>query len=221
MDYGIVGLQDTFTNLKTHNLKYMGAGNNSDEAYRAVEVMIKGKMLKFLAFSRVLPDISWYPENQKPGIASAYQEELVIKTIEKENHDTDYLFVYIHWGTEKAIYPSEEQRKYAYNMIDAGADGVIGSHPHVLQGFEYYKEKPIAYSLGNFLFPDYVSGKSAETGILTLFIRKTDIQMNFSPYYIENNQIVSKDKLYVQKQLDYLSSISYMDHFNGKLIVNK
>ena len=106
-------------------------------------------------------------------------------------------------------------------MIDAGADGIIGGHAHVLQGFEYYKGKPIAYSLGNFLFPDYVSGRSAETGVLNLILQGAEIKMDFKPYYIQSNQIVKKDQNYIDQQLAYLESVSYLDSFTGNELVFK
>ncbi len=93
-------------------------------------------------------------------------------------------------------------------MIDAGADGVIGSHPHVLQGFEYYKDKPISYSLGNFLFPNYIKGNAAQTGVLHLDIKNEKIGMTFVPYRISNDQIVKqndREQLTVWNELQRLS----------------
>ncbi len=194
MDYKEEGLEDTIKHLKEYELEYIGAGLNEKEAYSSKTIEIKNKKIKFLGFSRVLPDISWYAGKNKPGIASGYQEDRVIRIIKEERKDCDYLFVYIHWGKESKEKPEDYQIKYAKKMIDAGADGIIGSHPHVLQGFEYYKDKPIAYSLGNFLFPSYVSGKKAETGILKLKIDETGIGMSFKPYLIKNNQITTLSK---------------------------
>ena len=64
----------------------------------------------------------------------------------------DHIIVFAHWGIERTETPEEYQRTLAKGYIDSGADLVIGAHPHVLQGFEYYKDVPICYSLGNFLF---------------------------------------------------------------------
>jgi poly-gamma-glutamate synthesis protein (capsule biosynthesis protein) len=62
------------------------------------------------------------------------------------------VIAYIHWGIEREETPNDLQKNLARQLIDAGADLVIGAHPHVLQGIEYYKGKPIIYSLGNFIF---------------------------------------------------------------------
>ena len=72
--------------------------------------------------------------------------------IKKLKNETDVVITYFHWGTERKYYPDQVQKDFAYKAIDSGADAVIGSHPHVIQGIEKYKDKYIAYSLGNFCF---------------------------------------------------------------------
>jgi hypothetical protein len=62
------------------------------------------------------------------------------------------VLVYLHWGTEYAAQPSAEQRQQAHDLVDAGAAAVVGAHPHVVQPVEFYRGRPIVYSLGNFLF---------------------------------------------------------------------
>lgn len=221
MDYSEEGLLDTINYLKKYNLYYIGAGGSSTEAYSAHEVEIKGKKIKFLGFSRVLPDMSWYAQQNKPGLASGYQEDRVIDIIKKENKDSDFVFVYMHWGKERATTPENYQRNYAKSMIDAGADAIIGSHPHVLQGFEYYNNRLIVYSLGNFLFPDYVQGKTADTGILTLYIFDKTIRASFKPLYIQDNQIIKKDDAYENAQFKYLQDISFDITINDGFIDSK
>ncbi|SET93154.1 poly-gamma-glutamate synthesis protein (capsule biosynthesis protein) [Salinibacillus kushneri] len=207
MDYKDDGFIDTLNYLKHYELNYFGAGMNKEKAYQAQKVKIKGRTIKFLGFSRFLPAVRWY-EGEGPVIASAYQQDRVLNTIQRESKNTDYLFVYIHWGVEGNVRPEAWQREFARKMIDKGADGIIGSHPHVLQGFEYYQNKPIAYSLGNFLFPDYIQGKTAETGLLTLKIEGDVLTMKFSPYYIRSNQIhsiSSKEEIRILQKLEKLS----------------
>nr|WP_239674520.1 CapA family protein [Mangrovibacillus cuniculi] len=168
----------------------------------------RGRKVSFLAFSRVLPTVDWYAVGNSPGIASGYQEDRVVDIIQKEKAENDLVFVYIHWGKEKISHPEQYIRNYGKMMVDAGADAVVGSHPHVLQGVEYYKEKPIAYSLGNFLFPDYVSGLSADTGIMN-FVVDDKITLEFFPYVILDNQIVGPSDTYIESQRRYLEGISY------------
>lgn len=208
LDYGQTGLTDTIASLRQYQLDYIGGGLNQEEAYTAKTYRIKGKTVKILAFSRVLPDYSWVATVTRPGLANGYDLNLIQSTIQEEKTDTDLLFVFIHWGIETKRSPEAFQREWAKKMIDSGADGIIGSHPHVLQGFEYYKGKPIAYSLGNFLFPNYIKGNAAQTGVLHLDIDKEKIKMTFVPYQISRDQIVKQsdnEKMRVWNELQGLS----------------
>lgn len=218
MDFLQKGFLDTLTHLDKAGLLYVGGGLNAQEAYRAKSVNVKGKTVKFLAFSRFIPTGDWFAGKNKPGIAQAYDRKPVLDAIARERESADYVLVYLHWGVEMNNRPEVWQREFAKQMIDAGADAIIGSHVHVLQGFEYYKGKPIAYSIGNFLFPDYVTGPKADTGLLHLKLDEEQIEMSFQPFYIEKNQIVPKGSVYEEKQLAYLKSISYGVALEGQTI---
>lgn len=209
MDFGQAGLIETVASLRAYNIAFIGAGKNAEEAYRSHEVIIKGKIIKTLAFSRVLPDVAWKVQQDVPGIADGYNLDHVLTIIGSEKQTADYLLVYMHWGKEKQKHPETFQREWAHKMIDFGADAVIGSHPHVLQGFEFYNGKAIAYSLGNFLFPDYVKGDSAQTGILHLTLTEENISMNFNPYYIKEDLIIPQSDLEKNNVWNELEKISY------------
>lgn len=71
---------------------------------------------------------------------------------EFDNIQSDFKIAYIHWGVEFINYPSIDQRRFAHWLIDLGFDIIIGMHPHILQGYEIYKDKYIFYSIGNFIF---------------------------------------------------------------------
>ncbi|WP_160719050.1 CapA family protein [Bacillus sp. USDA818B3_A] len=220
LDYGQTGFTDTLANLHQYQLDYVGGGHNREEAYKAGTYSLNGKTVKILAFSKVLPDYSWVATDSKPGLANGYDLNLIEKTIQIEKADADFLFVFIHWGVEKNRTPEPFQREWARGIIDAGADGVIGSHPHVLQGFEYYKNKPIAYSLGNFLFPDYIKGNAAQTGILHLDLDENHIKMTFVPFLISQDQIVSQseqEKSVIWKELQGLS-YGGLTILNGEIV---
>jgi poly-gamma-glutamate capsule biosynthesis protein CapA/YwtB (metallophosphatase superfamily) len=218
MDYGQEGLIDTLNELKKRNLPYIGAGKNSAEAYRVKTFTVKGKKISFLAFSRVIPAQSWVAQSKRAGTANGYNLNTILKSIKKVSLHSDYVFVYMHWGIEKNKKPEKFQRQYAKKMIDAGADAVIGSHSHVLQGFEYYKGKPIAYSLGNFLFPDYVSGEKAQTGLLHLDIHSNKIKMTFSPYRIYKDHIRVQSLSQKRKVWKNLQARSFgIKVINGKI----
>jgi len=218
LDFKQKGFLDTLSYLEQYDIPYVGGGRNKEEAYRAHTVKIKGQTIKILAFSRFIPQTYWFAGEKRPGIAEAYNKSSVLPVIKRERKDCDYLLVYLHWGVEKSHRPEPWQRTYAREIIDAGADAIIGSHVHVLQGFEFYKGKPIAYSIGNFLFPDYVRGDKADTGLLNLTLDQGDISMHFTPYFIYKDQIIKKDEAYDRKQLKYLESISFDVKMDGKQV---
>lgn len=218
LDFKQEGFLDTLKYLEQYGMPYVGGGRNKEGAYRAHKVRIKGKTIKFLAFCRFIPQTYWFADKNRLGIAEAYNKSSVLPVIQQERNDCDYLFVYMHWGVEKKHHPEPWQRKYAREMIDAGADAIVGSHVHVLQGFEYYKNKPIAYSIGNFLFPDYVREDKADTGLLTLTLNQEGISMKFDPYFIYKDQIIKKNEAYERKQLKYLESISFDVKIDGKQV---
>jgi poly-gamma-glutamate capsule biosynthesis protein CapA/YwtB (metallophosphatase superfamily) len=209
LDYLEEGLTDSISHVEKMELDYIGAGRNEEEAYKPKEVEIKGKKFKFFSFVRFFPDYRWVATKDKPGVPNGYDLDLLINKIKEQKGDADYVIVYMHWGVEKTNTPAPYQKEYVKRMVDeAGVDAIVGSHPHWLQGFEYYNGVPIAYSLGNFLFPDYVNGRSAETGVLTLKAKGDKIDMSFNPYMIRNNQITPVEGKERTKMLNYLQSVS-------------
>ena len=152
MDYGTDALLDTCDTLDKAGIRRVGAGKNLDEAKAPVILEAQGKKIGFLGASRVIPVASWNATSSKPGMLTTYDPKILVDEIKKLREQCDYLVVYVHWGIERSERPEDYQRSLGKQYIDAGADVVIGSHPHVLQGVEYYKGKPIVYSLGNFIF---------------------------------------------------------------------
>lgn len=209
MDFLQQGFSDTLSYLEHYGLPYVGGGHNEIEAYSGKTFVISGHRVKFMAVSRFLPTEEWFAKPRRAGIANAYEQDKVIQAVHREREECDFLFLYIHWGVAGNYRPEPWQRQFAKDIIDAGADAVIGSHPHVLQGFEYYRGKPIAYSIGNFLFPSYVRKAKAETGLLSLVLNRGSIGIQFSPYEILDNQVVKLEKSTVDSRLRYLQTISY------------
>lgn len=152
LDFGTDALVDTAATLDGAGIKYVGAGANMERARQLQTIEVRGKTIGFLAASRVYPDPDWVANSKKPGMVSGYDPTILLEEIKNAQDLCDYLVVYVHWGIERNETPEEYQRSLGKKIIDAGADLVIGSHPHVLQGVEYYNGKPICYSLGNFIF---------------------------------------------------------------------
>lgn len=152
LDYGTEALADTFHTLDDAGIAYMGAGKTVKRAEKLILKKAGGRTFGFLAASRVFPVASWNVENQAPGVLSAYDPTRLLAAVAKARGRCDYLCVYVHWGIERNTTPEPYQTELAHALIDAGADAVVGAHPHVLQGVELYQGKPIFYSLGNFIF---------------------------------------------------------------------
>ena len=157
LDYGQDALLDTIQVLNDAGIENTGAGNSMDEAARLVIKEVNGKKFGFLACSRVIPYSSWDVRNAQPGLFTCYDPTELVARTQSAKSQCDYLFVLIHWGIEQATKLEAYQTQIGQAVIDAGADAVIGAHPHILQGIEYHSGKPIFYSLGNFIFNQDIS----------------------------------------------------------------
>lgn len=152
LDFGIDALLDSCQVLDEAGILHTGAGSNLEEAKKPVCVELNGKKLAMIGATRVIPVADWAAGANHAGMLASYDPAVLLEEIRRCAAEQDYVMVFVHWGIERDEKPQEYQRALAKQYLDAGADIVIGSHPHVLQGIEYYKGKPIVYSLGNFVF---------------------------------------------------------------------
>jgi len=134
-------------------------------------------------FAEYSYDVMPYANGSSPGY-SAYDSEDAQKQI-AANNDSDLIVTYMHFGNEYSNSPNENQVKIAHELIDYGADVVIGAHPHVTEGIEMYNGKPIFYSLGNFIFDQ------SNTATHSAYFVKIDLVGNTGectvyPIYISN-----------------------------------
>ena len=155
-DFGKESFLDTLETLEGAKIPYVGAGRNLEQAAAPVYLEADGCRIAYVAASRAEYTI-YTPEatDTEPGILWCYDYTRFLESIREAAANADYVIALPHWGVEHSTELEEEQINGAYACIDAGADAVIGAHPHILQGIEYYKGKPILYSLGNFWFDDY------------------------------------------------------------------
>lgn len=156
-DLGEEGLKNTIKILNENCIKYCGAGMNLQEASKPAVIEKNGLTVAIYAYcmygSKYLGYIELAGEN-KAGI-NPLDIDRVVSDIKKGKQIYDKVVVLPHWGREYRYDPLPECVSMAKQMIDAGADAVLGSHTHQLQPFVKYKGKPICYSMGNFLFPDF------------------------------------------------------------------
>ena len=178
-DFGKVGLFDTIHALDSADIQHVGAGRNRAEAHTPFIKEIKGRKIAVLGYYG--PGESPAATSKEGGVA-ARRLDAIVNDIQRlrENKSADYIVIVFHWGTEKATIPDREQRQLAHRVIDAGADAIVGHHPHVLQGIEQYKHGVIVYSLGNLIFGGN-SRHSYGTGLFEIRLRKDNRQYRFIP----------------------------------------
>ncbi len=150
LDFGPDELRLTGASLDRQGISRFGAGKDITEARKPCVIAVKGLKVGFLGYGTAhSPKV--YARKSAPGIAPI-EAGSVEHDIRALRESVDILVVSYHWGMEYEQQPTRSQRELAHRTIDWGADLVIGHHPHVMQGIELYKGKPIAYSLGNFVF---------------------------------------------------------------------
>ena len=153
LDYGRDAMLDTIDTLDRAGIRHVGAGKNLAEARKPAIVELNGRTFAFIGATRVYPEADWAAGTDSAGMFSAYDGGAQLaEEVKAAKQQADYVIAYVHWGIEREEMPNEVQKSIAHRLVDAGADLVVGAHPHVLQGIEYYQGVPIAYSLGNFVF---------------------------------------------------------------------
>ena len=188
LDFGQDAFLDTIDTLKEAEIAYAGGGRNIEEATAPVVRTINGQTFAILAATRVSPSYDWYANSNRPGILQTYDAAALNEAIAEAESKYDHTIVLVHWGIERNETPEEYQRTLAKGYIDAGADLIIGCHPHVLQGFEYYKGVPICYSLGNYLF----GNRTGETLLLNATFDKNEkLEIHLIPCERKNGVLSS------------------------------
>lgn len=151
-DYGVLAFGEMLGLLASSRIPYFGGGKDLKNAHAPWVVKREGVGIAFLGYNEFKPR-TFEAALDRPGIAWSDDEQVLFDIAEaRKIPGVDLVIPFMHWGWEEETEPSERQRALARLMIDAGADMVVGSHPHVTQGFEMYRGKLVVYSLGNFLF---------------------------------------------------------------------
>lgn len=184
-DWSKKAIKDTFENLKNAGIEYSGGGINKKEAYEIKTVVKDDVRIAYLSFSQFGKGYLEAGEDSS-GIA-IISEERLRTAIEKAKTENDIVIVSFHFGDEYKKEPNAYQKNFAHKAIDYGADLVVGHHPHVVETIEKYKDRYIAYSLGNFVFDQHFSKETMEG----LVLKAT----------VENKKIteVSSDKIVINK----------------------
>jgi poly-gamma-glutamate synthesis protein (capsule biosynthesis protein) len=168
LDYGLVGMQDTFRAIAASKLAVVGIGHNASEAYRPYLTVIKGQRIAILsALDWLEPALipAWSATETQPGVAFSIDRTRLLAAVRAVRPHVDTLIVFLHWGTEGTYCASPEQHDLAQALLGAGADIIVGSHAHRVFGAGRVGNSLVAYGLGNFVYWRE-DGESGRSGVL-------------------------------------------------------
>jgi len=168
LDYGPVGMQDTFDAVAASKLPVVGIGHNAAEAYQPWRTVINGQRIAVLgALDWLEPALipSWSATENQAGVAFSIDRTRLLTAMRAVRPDVDTLVVFLHWGTEETHCASSEQEDLAQTLLAAGADIVVGSHAHRVFGAGRVGTSLVAYGLGNFTYWRE-DGESGRSGVL-------------------------------------------------------
>ncbi len=148
LDYGSEAVDETIRLLEANNIESVGAGSYLSEAQKPLRIRVDERVIVFLGFAQN----EFNCADEVSAGASPLDSVTNISQIRKAKEESDVVIVLVHGGNEYNPVPSPRTVKTYRAYVDAGASAVVGTHPHVPQGYEVYDDAPIFYSLGNFVF---------------------------------------------------------------------
>ena len=179
LDFGPEGLTDTLAARDEKQFPVIGIGNTADEAYTPYRVDVRGQRISVFGATDVIDspyEETWNATDTRTGMASTKLESLdrMAATVAAWRSQSDTIVVFLHWGVERTDCPTDRQREVAQVLTDAGADIVIGSHAHHLQGGGRFNTAFVDYGLGNFVFYNE-QGEYGRSGVLVVTATGRDI----------------------------------------------
>jgi poly-gamma-glutamate capsule biosynthesis protein CapA/YwtB (metallophosphatase superfamily) len=237
MDYGEDGIKSTINVCEREGIRFVGAGENIIKARQPLLLNLNDRKIAIINIAEnefCAAETDQYGANPLNVITNHYD-------IQKAKKENDYVIVISHGGREHYQLPSPNLRERHRFFIDSGADAVIGHHTHCFSGFEYYSEKPIFYSLGNFIF-DYkekyqkglwtqgyglmlkIVGKNIDFDLIPFnqgrkikskleFLTKKE-RIIFDAKIVELNSIIANDELFKIAWINYIKTQKKTYHSN-------
>ena len=207
-DYGEEALLDTLETLKGAGIPYVGAGVNLEEAAAPVYFTMGDLKLAYVSATQIErlenPDTRGATDTLS-GVFRCLNPTKLLEVVREAKANSDFVVVYIHWGTENVVNPDWAQLDQAPKLVEAGADLIIGDHPHCLQPIEYIQGVPVLYSLGNFLF----NSKKLDTCLIKVVVNGEGIKaLQFLPALQENCFTSLLENEEKERVLEYMRSIS-------------
>jgi len=166
-DFGVAGFTDTEQALKDQSLIPVGNPDSVSEEFSYTQT-IAGREIAFVSLNATTPNFS---------TSSATR---LIQAL-RQKHTNALMVALVHWGTEYSLSQNNQQRLLAHELIDAGTDLILGSHPHVVEGIEVYKNRLIFYSLGNFIFDQYFSIDTQEELMVKINVANSGLAAQLIP----------------------------------------
>jgi len=181
-DYGKDAFLDALDALEEYKIPYVGAGRNIEEAKRPFYYIINGYKIAFVNATRAEKFILTPEATQTSGgVLRCYDPTTFINVIKEAKQQSDYVIALVHWGKEDSSNLEQVQIDTSKQYIEAGADIIVGTHAHTLQGIDFYQDKAIVYNIGDFIF----NHETKDTGIFQL---KIDNDGNLKYYFIPCKQ---------------------------------
>ncbi|WLD12419.1 CapA family protein [Planctellipticum variicoloris] len=169
-DFGEQGARDTASVLLDAGIRPVGWGESFARAIEPVVIGQGERKLAIVALSCLTTNGGNYATQDSAGVA-LLSRETVVEAVKRAKEAASSVLVYLHWGVEQSSYPVFDQMGLARGAVQAGADAVVGTHAHVIQGWELYRDSPIFYGIGNLAFPDvpcswYSDDGSKQVGVV-------------------------------------------------------
>ncbi len=193
LDQGRAGAADSKKNIQAAGIAVFGDQVNDDAVSASVFLDSRGKKIAMLGFNTT---------------DNPLDETQAMAAIKEANIKADHVIVYMHWGAEYKSKPAQPEIDLAHRFIDAGVDAVIGAHPHWMESVEVYKGKPIAYSLGNFIFDQDWSEETQFGLVAGLVLKESGSELHLYPIRIDKSRprlLTGEDR---RKRLQALSAAS-------------
>ncbi len=209
-DYGEDAFLDTLTTLENLRMPYVGAGRNIDEAAAPAYFHVQDMTVAIVNATQIErldnPDTKGATQDSA-GVFRCFDQTKLLEVLSNAKQNADYVILYIHWGTENETQPDWLQTDRIGDLSAAGADLIVGDHPHCLQPFTHTGSTMVAYSLGNFLFTSY----TVDTGILEATFStayKTMTSLRFVPMLQQDSAVKMADDTDKARILQKLRDIS-------------
>lgn len=172
IDYGTDAMLDSITRLQEGQIAPVGVGASATEAARPAILNINGWTVAVLGFGGVIPAASWIATDERPGMADGDTIETMVAAVEAADAIADLVLVTIHWGVELDTQPRADDVARAEAMVAAGADAIFGHHSHRLNPMEFVGGRPVAWGLGNFVWPR-LSAAGSTTAIARVVVEES------------------------------------------------